>query len=121
MLLCKALLCFLYQQQEIPNILMASPLIINLNTHQVFCSQTLIALSKTEFHLLEILARSSGTVIEHSLLEKELWPDEENIDDPERFKTVIKSLRGKLGSAKGCIVNVRGRGYKFVPETEQCC
>ena len=65
--------------------------------------------------MLVCLLAEAGRVVAHRQLEERVWPGE-YIDDPERLKTAIKTLRRALGDAASCLQNVRGTGYMFVPQ-----
>jgi two-component system response regulator MprA len=74
-----------------------------------------IELSKTEFDLLELLARNAGLVLTHSAIYDRIWgydfgPDSKNL------AVYISYLRRKLedDGAAGLIRTVRGVGYSLV-------
>jgi two-component system phosphate regulon response regulator PhoB len=70
-------------------------------------------LTHKEFELLAKLVSHSGRVLRRKQLIDELWGP----DAPRKERAVdahIKSIRRKLGGARGCIETVRGVGYRFV-------
>jgi two-component system response regulator MprA len=75
-----------------------------------------IELSKTEFDLLELLARNAGTVLDHSTIYQRIWgfdfgPESKNL------AVYISYLRRKLdqAGAPSLIRTVRGVGYSVRP------
>jgi two-component system response regulator MprA len=75
-----------------------------------------IDLSKTEFDLLELLARNAGTVLDHSTIYQRIWgfdfgPESKNL------AVYISYLRRKLDQAGAppLIRTVRGVGYSVRP------
>ena len=85
---------------------------IEPNARRVWRSDREVELSKTEFDLLELLARNQGIVLEHSTIYERIWgydfgPDSKNL------AVYISYLRRKLelpGETK-LIHTVRGVGY----------
>lgn len=77
-------------------------------------SQTEVVLSKTEFDLLELLARNRGQVLTHSTIYERIWqydfgPESNNL------AVYISYLRRKLSEAGApdLIATVRGVGYRL--------
>ena len=75
-------------------------------------SQSELTLSKTEFDLLELLARNEGIVLDHSTIYDRIWgydfgPESKNL------AVYVSYLRRKLEAAGGrdLIQTVRGVGY----------
>jgi two-component system response regulator MprA len=85
---------------------------IEPNARRVWRGDREVELSKTEFDLLELLARNQGIVLEHSTIYERIWgydfgPDSKNL------AVYISYLRRKLempGESK-LIHTVRGVGY----------
>ncbi|MCU1504640.1 MAG: mprA [Ilumatobacteraceae bacterium] len=85
---------------------------IEPNARRVWRGEREVELSKTEFDLLELLARNQGIVLEHSTIYERIWgydfgPDSKNL------AVYISYLRRKLelpGDSK-LIHTVRGVGY----------
>jgi DNA-binding response OmpR family regulator len=71
-----------------------------------------IQLSPREFNLLYTLARSPGRVFPRSALLRQVWGEDEYIDQ-RTVNVYIQRLRAKLGD-NGLIETVRGFGYRLV-------
>ena len=90
---------------------------IDRHRHRAWHEGQELALTPTEFRLLEVLLRRAGRAFtRHELMDAALGIDamvlERTID------VHIKSLRKKLGDAADCIETVRGFGYRLrAPET----
>ena len=85
---------------------------IDVSARRVFRGSREIELSKTEFDLLELLARNSGVVLEHSTIYDRIWgydfgPDSKNL------AVYISYLRRKVeGPDETKLIHtVRGVGY----------
>lgn len=83
--------------------------------HQVFCDDKPMALTPTEYRLLETMMRQPGRAFtRNDLLSSAIGSDtivlERTID------VHIRSLRHKLGDAAVAIETVRGIGYRFARE-----
>jgi len=95
-----------------PTTLDVADLRIDVSARRVFRGEREIELSKTEFDLLELLARNAGVVLEHSTIYDRIWgydfgPDSKNL------AVYISYLRRKIegpGETK-LIHTVRGVGY----------
>jgi DNA-binding response OmpR family regulator len=75
----------------------------------------LLALTPTEYRLLEAHVRAGGDVVPHHRLARAGWPNEA---DPDLLwlKPHLTRLRAKLAAAGGpAIVAVRGAGYRIEP------
>ncbi len=82
---------------------------------EVYVHGKRLALTTTEFQILEMLAQKPGWVFPREKILSILWNDEKDVFD----RTVdvhIKNLRDKMGKAADLIVNIRGVGYKLDPE-----
>ena len=80
--------------------------------HRVTVSGTEVALTSTEFKLLEFLAQRPGKAITRQQILDSVFGYSSDVYD-RTVDTHIKTLRKKLGQAKGCIETVRGVGYRF--------
>ncbi len=83
--------------------------------HQVFCDETSLPLTPTEYRLLETMMRQPGRAFtRNDLLNSAIGTDtivlERTID------VHVRSLRQKLGEAAITIETVRGIGYRFARE-----
>lgn len=87
-------------------------LVIDSLKYEVFVFEKKISLTSTEFKLLEFLAQRQGLVLSRDkILDGVFGYDSESYD--RTIDAHIKSLRRKLGKAKGCIETIRGIGYRF--------
>lgn len=77
-----------------------------------------VALTKTEFRMLEELMRRAGQVLSRETLMEAVW-GEEMIVTTRTVDVHMRRLRLKLQSAGTCLQTVRGFGYRFAEaETE---
>jgi DNA-binding response OmpR family regulator len=86
-------------------------------THEARRAGALVALSKTEFVMLELLMRNSGRVITRSRLIEAVWGHERDIQS-NTLDVFIRQLRTKLepsGTSK-LLHTVRGIGYTLREE-----
>jgi len=86
--------------------------VIDRHRHRVLHQGGELALTPTEFRLLEVLVRQAGRAFSrHELMDAAIGEDamvlERTID------VHVKSLRKKLGAAAELIETVRGIGYRF--------
>lgn len=93
-----------------PEILIGA-LRVNLATHEVFLTETPVALSAREFSLLHALIEQPGVPISRAKLEERIYGWNEEVES-NAVEVYIHSLRRKLGPE--WIRNLRGVGY-FVP------
>ncbi len=71
-----------------------------------------IALTFTEFELLDFLMTNRGLALSRDRILNSVWKYDYD-GDARTVDTHIKKLRSKLGQAGECIKTVRGIGYKF--------
>lgn len=86
--------------------------VIDRSKHQVVVACEEISLTRTEFDVLEAMARRAGAVLSRDMILDMVGGDDAVVCD----RTVdahVKSLRRKLGPARDCIETVRGVGYRF--------
>lgn len=90
------------------------PISIDSERYEVTVEGEKLALTTTEFKILEALLKSPGKVFTRdSLIKlKRLWGDEKLIYD-RTIDVHIKNLREKLGGAGKMIETIRGVGYKL--------
>jgi DNA-binding response OmpR family regulator len=84
---------------------------LDKRSHEVTLNDEPLALTPTEFRLLEALMRQPGRAFTRYDLMESAMSDSIVLD-----RTVdvhIKSLRRKMGSTGSCIETVRGIGYRF--------
>jgi DNA-binding response OmpR family regulator len=86
--------------------------------HEVFRGAERIALTRTEFHLLEFLMRRVGQVVPRATLIEAVWGYERDIES-NTLDAFIRLLRTKLEGKDGprLIQTVRGIGYTIREET----
>lgn len=73
-------------------------------------------LTTTEFKLLSKLMERRGRLQTRDQLLIDVWGYEGDVDI-RKVDTHVRRLRAKLGQATGCIVTVRGFGYRFAEAT----
>jgi len=78
-----------------------------------------VALTRTEFNLLECLMRQAGRVVTRRALIDQVWGDERDVEN-NTLDAFIKSLRHKLdaGGRPRLIQTIRGVGYCLREEAE---
>jgi DNA-binding response OmpR family regulator len=77
------------------------------------CDGTNIKLTRKEFALLSMLARSAGRVATRQRLLDDVW-GHQYYGDTRTLDVHIRRLRQKLGTCSDCIETVVGVGYRFV-------
>lgn len=97
--------------------LVSGDLMIDLVRHEVRVADEVIALTSTEYGLLEELVRHVGQVLPHQFLLERVWGPE-YVNDTHYLKVYISRLRQKLGDdaeSPHYIETVWGTGYCFLP------
>ena len=90
-------------------------LLIDVPRHAVTIGGSDVALTATEFKLLELLARRRGRVQTRERLLQDVW----GYDNPIESRTVdthMRRLREKIGQAADYLETIRGVGYRFKAE-----
>ncbi len=85
---------------------------IDVPRHAVSIAGADVALTATEFKLLELLARRRGRVQTRERLLQDVW----GYDNPIESRTVdthMRRLREKIGTAADYLETIRGVGYRF--------
>jgi hypothetical protein len=100
------------RQQPVPDLLQVGPFVVDLRQRLASCQGAPLSVTKTELDALVYFLQHTGRVISSQELEEALWPGE-YIEDPERVRSLIKSLRKALGSKAECLVTKWGIGYLF--------
>jgi len=98
---------------NLENIIVSDELIIDINRREVRRGTDSIALTPTEFRLLEELAKKQGKAVSEEALTRKIWGEYRN-EDSTVLRRYIWSLRAKIEydpSNPRWIVNVRGYGY----------
>ena len=96
----------------------AGPLVLEPGRHEARVGDNALALSPTEFRLLEALVRAGGDIVPHLQLARAGWPAE---SDPDLLwlKPHLARLRSKVQAAGGPqVVAVRGVGYRILEEAD---
>jgi two-component system phosphate regulon response regulator PhoB len=88
---------------------------IDAPRHEVRIAGAPVALTATEFKLLEILARRRGRVQTRERLLQDVWGYENPIDS-RTVDTHMRRLREKIGGAADYLETIRGVGYRFKAE-----
>jgi|SRR3954470_912491 two-component system KDP operon response regulator KdpE len=93
------------------------PLRIQCFERRVFIDEVEIAMTPTEFSLLQVLARDAGRVITHRQLLRQVWGPT-YIDDVQYLRVFMKQLRQKLErdpTRPQLLVTTPGVGYRLRP------
>jgi len=93
-------------------IVKAGDIVVDSLKYKVTVSGKAISLTLTEFKLLEFIIQRQGVVLSRDKILDNVFGYEASIYD----RTVdahMKSLRKKLGKARGYIETIRGAGYRF--------
>ena len=96
-------------------ILVAGPVRIDVERHQVIIDNQSISLPLKEFELLEYLVRNSGRVLTRAQLIDRVWGSD-YFGDTKTLDVHIKRLRAKIEKDPAnpvYIQTIRGLGYKF--------
>ena len=88
---------------------------IDVPRHSVTIKGAMIALTATEFRLLEILARRRGRVQTRERLLQDVWGYDNPIDS-RTVDTHMRRLREKIGDTARHLETIRGVGYRFKAE-----
>ena len=91
------------------------PLEIDVPRHEVTLEGAPVALTATEFRLLEVLARRRGRVQTRDRLLQDVWGYDNPIDS-RTVDTHTRRLREKIGGAADFLETIRGVGYRFKAE-----
>ncbi len=89
---------------------------LDFTTHEVRLRGEPVALTSTEYRLLEELVRNAGAVLTHRMLLEQVWGPE-YVGDNHYLKVFVRRLRKKLGDDvehQGYIQTEWGIGYRFV-------
>jgi two-component system, OmpR family, phosphate regulon response regulator PhoB len=83
--------------------------------HEVRVGSEPIALTATEFKLLQLLAQRAGRVQTRDRLLQDVWGYDNPIDS-RTVDTHMRRLREKIGTASRFLETIRGVGYRFNAE-----
>jgi DNA-binding response OmpR family regulator len=97
--------------------LRVADLSMNLETHEVWRADRAIALTRTEFALLECLMKSAGRVVTRQRLIETVWGHEREVGN-NNLDVFIRFLRSKVDTPgqRRLIHTVRGIGYTLRDE-----
>jgi hypothetical protein len=104
------------RRQVVQGLLQAGPLLVDQRREEVLLRGEPLSLSPTNYTLLTILMQQAGRVVTRDELWRSAWSGDPH-DAAQQLKSSIKSLRNDLGSDGDCIVNRRGVGYIFSPNS----
>jgi DNA-binding response OmpR family regulator len=96
-------------------ILQAGRLTLDPVTHQVCVEEREIALTSTEYLILEVLLRRSPSVVDRKAIAEHAWADETDPIGSNAIDVQLSRLRAKITGAAVRIVTVRGAGYRLEP------
>jgi two-component system, OmpR family, response regulator RegX3 len=109
----------LRRQSDLPEsidpVLVAGPVRIDVERHQVNVNNESISLPLKEFELLEFLVRNSGRVLTRAQLIDRVWGSD-YFGDTKTLDVHVKRLRAKIETDPAnpvFIQTIRGLGYKF--------
>lgn len=97
----------------------AAGLTINQGVREVRRGNRLIELTRTEYAILEVLARNAGRVVTRDSMIENIWGGDSDIES-NTLDSFVRLLRAKIeepGQAK-VIRTVRGVGYSLNPEEQ---
>jgi two-component system response regulator RegX3 len=97
------------------SVLIAGPVRIDVERHQVDINSISVALPLKEFELLEFLVRNSGRVLTRAQLIDRVWGSD-YFGDTKTLDVHVKRLRAKIEQDPAnpvYIQTIRGLGYKF--------
>lgn len=101
-------------------VLRVGPLVLHENAHSVSNDGAELALTPTEFRLLQVLMEGRGRTQSRKRLLERAWEVESDVVARLQTRTVdmhIRRLRSKLGPVGEWIETVRGFGYRLkIPE-----
>ena len=96
-------------------VLVAGPVRLDIDRHQVFVNGELKAMPLKEFELLELLMRNVNRVLPRHLIIERVW-GANYFGDTKTLDVHVKRLRTKIepdSERPTHLVTVRGLGYKF--------
>lgn len=102
-----------------PVVLQVADLVLDPATHAVVRNGRKIALTRTEYRLLECMLRRAGTVVPRNVLIEDLWGFHGDVKD-NTLDAFIRLLRNKIdaGFETKLLHTSRGIGYSLGQETE---
>lgn len=104
------------QTNYTPSIIRYPGISVNLDSHEVFVNNELVALSKKEFKILKVLIQNPKRIYSTEQLFQMVWKMDGLETDGRTVMVYISNLRKKIEedpSNPKYIINIRGVGYKF--------
>lgn len=92
-------------------LLKSGTVVINPDTLTVKKDGETIFVTPTEFQILSILMRNSGTIVTRGTLLNNIWDDNNNFIDDNTLSVHISRLREKIGAKH--IATIRSVGYRW--------
>jgi len=96
-------------------VLRAGDLAMDPVSHRVTARDREVALTTTEYRILEILLRRSPAVVDRKAIAEHAWEDETDPLGSNAIDVQMSRLRAKVVGAGVRIVTVRGMGYRLEP------
>jgi two-component system, OmpR family, phosphate regulon response regulator PhoB len=104
-------------------VLRAGPVRLDVASHHASLDGEELALTPTEFRLLQALLERRGRTQSRKQLLEKAWDVEADVSDRIQTRTVdmhVRRLRGKLGEVGDWIQTIRGFGYRLkIPEGKE--
>jgi two-component system response regulator MprA len=101
--------------EEPPARLTVGPVSVDPAARRAWVGSRELTLTKTEFDLLELLARNAGLVLTHTTIYERIWGYDFGADS-KNLAVYVGYLRRKLGpEASGLLHTARGVGYSLRP------
>jgi DNA-binding response OmpR family regulator len=97
-------------------VLRAGRLTLDPVTHVVASDGSELALTGTEYRILEVLLRRMPAVVDRKAIAEHAWADETEPLGSNAIDVQLSRLRAKLSVAGVRVVTVRGAGYRMEPE-----
>lgn len=99
-------------------VLSAGNITLNTQTHEVFCNNESVKLTRKEFMLLQYFLRNKGIVLSRGMIMDHVWDMSTDLFS-NTIEAHIVSLRKKINDKKQSIIKtVSGRGYKIIEPKE---
>lgn len=106
-------------QQQPSNVATFGNIQIEYGQHRVWVDGEIVELTPREFTALELMTQKANAVLSpQELIEATHGLETDYVEASNLLRPIIRTLRRKLGYQTGdlgCIENVRGVGYRFVP------
>ena len=110
----KAVLRRVKEKDNLPEVLKAGDLLIDLSKITVAVKDKPVELTSKEFELLKTLIKAKGRVLSRDYLLDTIWGFDHAIEIQTRTVDVhIRTLRKKLKSGSKYIITVKNYGYRF--------